>query len=244
MCAFLCRHVQAQENVFFVSGSYVRGVLSLGSVNNTLDRTVFDWNRFFGLSMEPFEHFSTLSTVTGRIGYRFDRDYEIFASYFRFDRELSNGFQGPATDGTRYDLSLRRSLGSENAAVGITYFFPPLRYDAEAYISVEVGSVHGFAEANTHGTHTVKLNDADSTYVFHSADAKYSKTRMFVGVGTGASLALFPSVKVAADLVYKLAKLGKLDGTITVEQGSFEEPSISEFDFSVLLFCVGLRIEF
>lgn len=238
-----CFGVYAQEGGFSVSGSYVRGLLSLGSVNNTLDRTVFDWNRFFGLSMGPFDHFNSLATFTGRLGFRFDRDYEAFVSYFRFSEQMNNGYNGPSTDGSRYNLSLERSLGSENLGLGIMYFFPPIVFEADAYAFIEVGRVSGFAEAKTFGTHTIKYNEADSTFIFHDVTATYAKTRMFFGVGTGVSIEVVPSVRASAELTYKLAKLGQMDGTITVESGTFNDPSISEFDFSVLLFCIGLRID-
>ncbi|MBI3005962.1 MAG: hypothetical protein HYY49_11205 [Ignavibacteriales bacterium] len=235
----------AQEGTFSVSGSYARGIMSMGSVNSTLDRTVFNWNSVLGLSMAPFDHFNSLGTVTAKIAYRYDRDFGLFVSYFRFSNRVDNGFHGDGSlDGDRYDLALERSLGSENLALGVAYFFPPLEYEAEAYAFVEAGSVRAFAQAKTFGTQTVKNAESDSTFVFHNVVADYSKTRMFVGVGTGVSIPLFSSFRATAEARYTVAKIGKIDGRITVEQGTFDDPSVSEFDFSLLLLSIGLSLHF
>jgi hypothetical protein len=232
----------AQEKSIALGGSFGYSALQMSAVNSTLDRTVFDWNRFFGLSMKPFDHFAWSTTASIRLSYRYDVEYAFLVSYAQFESQVQNKFDDFGEDGNRYLVSLDRSLAAQYVSGGVIYFFPPLIYNAEAYAFVEAGSVSAKADAKSFGTETVKVADTTSTSVFYDTKRSYGSAKLFLGFGGGLSVAIAGPIRLYAEASYKFAKVGKMDGVVTVDAGTYEEPSITEFDFSILSISVGLSV--
>jgi hypothetical protein len=234
--------VFAQESRFSFGGSFGYSALQMSAVNSILDRTVFDWNRFFGLSLKPFEHFTSSAMGTVRLSYRYDLDYALTVSYTQFNSQVQNEFDDLGTNENRYRVSLDRSLGARYVSGGVLYFFPPLIYNGEAYVFFEVGSVAAKAAANSFATETVKVADSTVTSVFYDTQRNYSGAKMFIGFGGGLSVAIAGPLRLYAEANYKFAKVGKMEGVLILNTGTYDEPSITEFDFSMLIVSAGISV--
>lgn len=229
----------AQEGTWSVSGAAGIGVLSMGTVNDLLDRTVLLWNEFEFVPIGRFEHFSTTPLFSGRVLYRYERDYAISLSLQHFNKTVRNNYHDAVTS-----VTLERSIGSTDIVAGVTYFTPPLFFVVEPFISLEGGMIFSRASAKTYATRTRKVEDSTETLVFYDTKARYKKSKLILVATVGATMSLNDWAFVRIDGTYKFAKVGKLDGTIERIYATFEEQTTVDFDFSLFSINVGFGVVF
>lgn len=229
----------AQEGTWLFSASGGLQFLRMANVNETLDKTVRDWNQLELVPISPFEHFSSAPCFGFRASYRFERDMVFSLSASFFSASVKNAYNDASVS-----LSLDRSVGSTQVLIGLGYVFPPLLHDVEASVEIDVGLLFARAEARTFSTRTIKQGASDTTYVYYDSEADYKKSRLIASGGTALLWNIFPPVFLKAEAFYRIAKVGTMEGMVKRIGGTFDEATTTEFDFSALSVTLGLGITF
>ena len=231
---------RAQEGMWTVTVGGGINLLKAENVNATLDRTVERWNSIENIAVGPFQHFSTAPVFALKGMYRSERDISFDVGFQYFDTKVTNEYNGD-----REYLSLERTLGATEIQFGLSYFFPPIRSGIEAYASVNLGYLFANANAYTYSTKTLKLGGTeDSTYTYYDTQAEFSKRKIVINIGAGATAPLIGMFVARAEFFYKYAPLGQMDGEIRRLIGTSTEPSATEFDYSMFTLSLGVGITF
>ena len=236
---FTCFHLAAaQDEGWSITLSAAANLLQMGSVNETLDMTVADWNSN-AIPIGPFPHFQSAVSYSARVVYRLDDQLGLTASVSTYGAKASDSY----SDAQNY-LSLDRSVGATDALVGVLYYLPPLVYRIDPYVLVEVGPVFARADGSTYQTQTVTNGGQTQTTVATNTLAAYRKTSGALGIGLGATMAVTDTWLLRGDLGYKFAKVGQMEGTLTRIAGTFEDTSTTDFDYSAFTISLGIGIAF
>jgi hypothetical protein len=156
-----------------------------------------------------------------------------------FKQTLTNAYsQQPKT------VQLERSAGATDITFGVMYFFPPLQYSISLYAVTELSYVMARAEANTFSMKTVKTGPTDSSFVYKNTQATYSKNKLGIGAGGGLTVEPFGGMVVQIQMLYKFNQMGEMPGEIRRLTGTFEEPSTTQFDFSMVVLSFGIGVRF
>ncbi|MGB2867240.1 MAG: hypothetical protein WBD36_02215 [Bacteroidota bacterium] len=231
--------VFAQEGTWGLSGLAGIGYPNLGTVNETLDRTIDYWNNAEGIPIGPFEHFGVSGQWSGKLQYRYERDFAFSLSVTEFHRTIRNSYAD-----ADYTLEFERTVGATDVMLGFSYYLPPLLRSVDTYVLVEIGETFARADAYTYSTKSRKVG-ADYVWdVLYDTRARYRKEKLSLTTGLGADVEIAGPFVLEMALRYKLAKVGQMDGDIQRITGTFPEPSVTEFDFSSVTLMVGLGIRF
>jgi hypothetical protein len=210
----------------------------LNAVNETLDKTVNDWNER-QIPISSIGHFSSAPSFGFRGSYRYDRDISASLSGSFSKQSLNASYRDTAVY-----LSLDRSIQTTDIMLGLAYHLPPLLYDMEVSIVMDVGLLFAKAEAVSYNTHNEKSGSTTVTVIDYDSDAVYRKTKLIATAGAVWTWGIFQPFFLKAEGSYRFGNMGKMDGEIRRLQGSIQEQTVTDFDFSGFSATVGIGIFF
>jgi len=230
---------RAQEGTWMLSVSGGLFAPSLTVVNETLDKTIRDWNEIQLVPIGAIDHFSATPTYEFRGSYRFDRDMSVMFSGSYFKQSVTGSYHDSAVY-----LNLHRSVQSTNLMMGLSYYLPPLIFDMEVSILVDVGLMFARADAVSYNTREEKVGSTTVTVVYYDSEAIYRKTKLIADAGVLWTWGAFQPFFLKAEVLYRVANLGKMDGEIRRLQGTIQEQTVTDFNFSGFSATVGIGISF
>ena len=233
----LCGRAQEGTWTFSVSGGLFAPSLTV--VNETLDKTIRDWNEIQLIPIDAIDHFSAAPTYEFRGSYRFDRDISVMFSGSFSKQSVTGSFRDTAVY-----LNLDRSVQTTDVMMGLSYNFPPLIFDMEVSVLVDVGLVFARADAVSYNTREEKVGATTVTVVYFDSEAIYRKTKLIADAGVLWTWGAFQPFFLKAEARYLFANIGKMDGDIRRLQGTIQEQTVTDFDFSGFSATVGLGISF
>lgn len=223
--------------MFSVSGGF--NSPSLGAVNETLDKTIRDWNQVQQIPVGSMGHFSAAPAFGFRGSYRFDRDFSASLSGSYSRQSLNASYRDTAAY-----LSLDRSVQTTDIMLGLSYAFPPLVFDMEVSVVVDVGLLFARADATTYNTREEQSGSTKVTVVYYDSDAVYRKMKLIADGGAVWTWGVLRPFFLKAEALYRFGNIGKMDGDVRRLQGSFQEETTTDFDFSGFSATVGIGIFF
>lgn len=229
----------AQEGTWSFSGSVGYSYRSLSDVNNDLRRDVDGYNSV-GHRLPGFPSISPAFVFTGKIGYRFERDFSGSVSVLHGSRNVRTSYKN-----VEHSLSLERTVGSTTAMFGIAQHFPA-GPSADVFIEVQLGMLFARATSSIDWVRTYKLTDSSLTYVTEVQDdtrGTFKKSKLVVAAAFGGTLTPVSPFILRGEVTYRFAKIGKIDGTIMKFGQTQDQTTSIDFDFSGFTFTVGLGIE-
>jgi len=236
-CAFPIS-LHAQQARWSLSGSVGYAILGLRQVEDDNRGDVEGWNAL-GIPIGPLGSLKQSILFSGRLAYRYTREIGFSLTAHDQSKEATTSYEG--TDAT---LSLRRGVGSTDVLFGISYYPSAQPFFLEWYVEVGVGVIVGRANANAHGTQTIKVAGMPTLAPLVETDATYTKSRTAVAFCLGADMKTVRPFLVHVEGAYRFAPMGTLDGDITQSGQHSSQPSVAEFDFSGFLISGGIGIEF
>ncbi len=177
----------------------------------------------------------------GKITYRFERDYSFSLIVYESSRQVSSRFSRPQDS-----LALTRSVGSTAFLVGIAQHFEPVQDVFDWYAELHIGILAARAGTKAYQTHTLKRSESDPTPITEVTDDTYGefrKSKLIVGAGIGSSLYVARPFFLKADLIYRFAKIGKMETDLTTLTGKRAHITSVDFNFSGFFLLVGLGVE-
>lgn len=228
----------AQEGTWSLSVFGGISAPSLAHVNETLDKTILDWNARL-IPIGSIGRFSSAPLFGFRGSYRYDRDISASLSGSYSAQSLNASYRDTAVY-----LNLDRSVQTIDVMLGLAYHLPPLLFDMEVAIVVDVGLLFAQAEAVSYNTHDEKSGATTVTVVDYDSDAVYRKTKLIATAGAVWTWGIFQPFFLKAEGLYRFGNVGKMDGEIRRLQGSAQEETITDFDFSGFSATVGIGIFF
>jgi len=228
----------AQEGTWMLSVSGGISSPRLSAVNETLDKTIRDWNSR-QVPIGSIGHFSTAPSFAFRGSYRYDRDISVSLSGSYSAQSLNASYRD-----TIVYLNLDRSIRTIDVMVGLAYHLPPLLFDMEISIVVDTGLLFARADARSYNTHEEKSGSTTVTVVDFDSDAIYRKTKLIADAGAVWTWGVLQPFFLKADVLYRFGNMGKMNGEIRRLQGSIQEETITDFDFSGFSATVGIGIFF
>lgn len=227
-----------QEGTWSISGSAGGTFLNLKDVDNDNTSDVEIYNRV-GIPLPPFPAFDRAWFFSGRISYRYARDFGLSLLVTYFDKRISTKYDTPEEI-----LSLARSVGSTDAMLAFAYYPPVRPYFLDWYTELLIGFTFARAWAEAYGATFPKIDGVPTVQVNTDTKGVYNKSKIAVGIGLGASARLVGSLILRADAAYKFAQLGKIDGEVTRFGVTASETTTPEFNFSAIFVSAGLGVEF
>jgi len=236
---FLPLYGRAQEGTwtFSLSGGIFAPGLSV--VNETLDKTIRDWNEIQQVPIRSIDHFSSAPSFGVRGSYRFDRDISVVFSAAYSKQSVQSSYRD-----TIIYLDLDRSVQTTDVMLGFSYHLPPLVFDMEVSILVDVGLMFARADALSYNTREEKVGAVTVTVVYYDSEAIYRKTKLIADAGVLWTWGAFQPFFLKAEALYKFANMGKMNGDIRRLQGAIQEQTVTDFDFSGFSASVGIGISF
>ncbi len=228
----------AQEGAWTVSFFGGISAPSLKEVNETLDKTIRDWNVIQAIPIRSIDHFSAAPLFGINTSYRYDRDMAVSFSASYAKQKLNAVYK----DSTVF-LNLDRSAQTIDFMVGLMYFFP-LLYDMEVAIVLDVGLLMAEARAGTYNTLEEKSGETTVTVVHYDSEAVYRKSKLIVDTGGTWTWNAYSTFFVKAQVLYRLGNMGQMEGEIRRLQGNIQEPSFANFDFSGFTATLGIGLTF
>jgi len=229
----------AQEGTWMLSVSGGLASPVLGAVNETLDKTIRDWNQNALIPIGPIDHFASAPSFGFRGIYRYDRDISV---------SFSASYSGQTVNASYRDtvayLNLDRSVQTTGVMLGLAYWFPPLLFDMEVSFGVDFGLLFARAEAISYYTREEKSGATTVTVVYFDSDAIYRKTRLIADAAGVLTWRVFNPFFLKAEASYRFGNVGKMDGEIRRLQGSMQEQTLTDFNFSGFTATVGIGISF
>ena len=237
--AVLCCFVDlglGQEGTWSVSLGGGPAFPSLSEVNKTLDETVSDWNQR-QVPISALDHFSPVIQFSIRGMYRYDRDMAASLAVSHFSQSISGEYEDSSIS-----LMIDRSVGAMEIAFGLSYFFPPLIFDTEIGVSVDAGIFLARGGATTYNLGKRKIGATEVDTLIVDTDAQYRKSKLVASIGGMIIVHVYDPLFFRLDAAFKLAAIGRMPGTVRRIEGTFEEESFSNFNFSGFSFSVGAGI--
>ncbi len=166
-----CRALLVVFILFPLGGNAQKGTWSLSvfgglsapgltTVNETLDKTILDWNARL-IPIGSIGHFSSAPLFGFRGSYRYDRDISASLSGSYSAQSLNASYRDTAVY-----LNLDRSIQTIDVMLGLAYHLPPLLFDMELSIVVDVGLLFARAEAVSYNTHDEKSGATTVTVIW------------------------------------------------------------------------------
>jgi len=107
-----------------------------------------------------------------------------------------------------------------------------------------VGLLFARARAVSFYSREEKLGAGTMTTVYFDSDALYKKTKLIANAGLVWTWKVFDPIFVKAEGQYRFRNVGKMNGEIRRLQGTIQEETITDFDFSGFSAMVGVGISF
>jgi hypothetical protein len=230
---------KAQEGAWTFSLSGGFRAPSLSAVNETLDKTIRDWNVIQEVPITPMDHFSLAPSIGFRCSYRYDREMSVSFSGSYFKQSLNASYR----DNSVY-LNLDRSVEATSLMLGLSHYLSPLSYDMEISIFIDVGLMFARAGAVSYNSREEKSGNSTVTVIFFDSDAIYRKTKLVADGGALWTWTVAQPFFLKGEVSYRFGKIGMMDGEVRRLQGTFPEQSVAEFDFSGFSATVGVGITF
>jgi hypothetical protein len=227
-----------QDRTFSLTGSAGYGLFSLSAVDAKNASDVVGWGSL-GIPVSDFASMKQSPFLSGRITYRYDRDFSvsIYGSYF--SKTVSSSY-----DGTNAMLQLERSVGATDLSLGIAYYPAAQPNMFQWYLQVNLGILLARATAITEGTQATKPAGFVIMVPLVDTQAKYKKAKTSAAFFVGADMPLFQRVFLKGEAGYRVAQVGELDGDITRFGVQTNVTSTTVFDFSGFVVSVGVGIAF
>lgn len=206
----------------------------MDEVNHTLENTVRFWNTVEFIPIGPFTKISTAPSAAVRASYRYDRDMAVSLSLVLLATSVRNSYRDPSVI-----LEMERSLGAFDLLLGFSYFFPLARR-LEAQLFVDAGALIARADAVTFNSRVEKVGSETETRVYYDTVAEYRKAKVIAAAGAAVTWSGPAPFFVRADLTYRFANVGEMEGTVRRIEESFEGLSQTAFDFSSFSLTVGV----
>lgn len=234
----------AQEGTWAVSVSSGVAFLGLKSVEEEGQKDIDGYHnpviRFpeNTIPIGPYPSFGIAPVFSGRVLYRYDRDFSIALSVAGYAKQIETSYR----DAEAY-LLLQRKVGATDIILDVAHYFPPLVYGAELYAEIGIGKMFAYAQSYTAED---KLKSADTLTVTpkQRSAGDFEISKLFVSVGTGIDISITSWLSLKTEARYKFAPVGRLDGELKRFDQTYPYTTTSEFDFSSLLVTSGLCVLF
>lgn len=230
--------LRAQEGTWSVSGAVGYGVLSLGDVDSKNSRDVQGYNDQ-ALFVEEMPSLKAAPMYFAKVTYRATREFGFSLSVLYSTKEVSTVYNGSDDY-----LMLKRGVSSTDVTLGMAYFPSAQPYFLEWYVQGDIGLLLGRANAETFGTHTYKVGGQPDVRPTIDTKGIYDKSKLDVAVRIGANIPLVRKFFLRPEGGYRLAVLGKLNGTVSRLSGTTSEETSIDFDYSAFFATLGVGIEF
>jgi hypothetical protein len=242
-CAFLLTigalHPSAlsQDRTFSLTASGGYGLLSLSAVDAKNTSDVVGWGNL-GIPVNEFASVKQSPFVSGRITYRYTRDFSVslYASYFSKTVFSSYG-------GSDAVLQLERSVSATDLSLGIAYYPAVQPYLFQWYLQVNFGVLMARATAKAVGSQATKPAGVIVMVPLVDSEGNYKKTKTSAAFFVGADFPLFLRFFLKGEAGYRVAQMGELEGDITRFGVQSNESSTTPFDFSGFVVSIGVGIE-
>ncbi len=231
--------LRAQEGTWSVSASTGIVVLTLKDVEGDNRRDVELWYLNENIPIGNFQPLDYALGFAASGSYRFDRDIALTFGVTTFRKEVATSYHG-----SEASLEMRRVVGTTDFKFGLAYYLPRSFQDIESYFLVELGSMRTRATADAFGTRTEKNADSTITLITYDSQGVYEKTKLVVTAGFGATSRLFSNVFMKLEGIYKFAKIGKIDGTLTSFGAPVPHTTSIDFDYSSFFISLGFGMVF
>jgi hypothetical protein len=228
----------AQQSRWSLSGSVGYAILRLNQVDDDNRADVEGWNAL-GIPLGPLGSLKQSSLLSGRLAYRSNREIGFSLTVHDQSKEVTTDYEG--SDAM---LSLKRGVSSTDVLLGISYYPSAQPYFLEWYVEVGVGVIMGRANANAHGTQTVKVGSTTTLTPLVDTDGTYKKSRTVATFCLGAEIRILRPFFLHFEGAYRFAPLGTLNGDINRSGQHSTQDSVTEFDYSGFLISGGVGIEF
>ncbi|MBI3586193.1 MAG: outer membrane beta-barrel protein [Ignavibacteriales bacterium] len=231
--------LHAQEGKWSVSGSAGYGILSTKDVDDKNSRDVQGYNDS-GLPIDDIPKLSAAPVYAAKVSYRYTREFGFSLSVLYTAKEVSTEYKGSDDY-----LSLKRSIGSTDVSLGLLFYPAAQPYFLKWYVQADMGVLFATAKAETFGTHTYKVNGQPDVQPTIDTKGTYNKSKLDVAARIGADIPLVQNFFLRAEGGYRLAVLGKLEGSVSRLDGTTTSvESTVDFNYSGFLVSVGVGIEF
>lgn len=213
-------------------------MLNMSDVNRDNQSDVEGFNRV-GIPLPHFPSFDAAPVYTGTVAYRSAPDFGVAISLTYFEKTIGTNYQS-----SEEILSLTRTVESTDVMVGFAYYPSWRPYFMEWYADVRMGVTFARARAEAYGAQFVKIGGEPTAQVSIDTKGKYAKSKLTVVLGLGASMNITGPLILKADVGYKFAQLGQIDGEVSRLGVTRTETTNPEFDFSAVTVSAGVGIEF
>ncbi len=190
--------------------------------------------------LPDFPSLRSAFVLGGKITYRFERDYSFSLTVYESSRQVASAFSRPEDS-----LALTRSVGSTAFLVGIAQHFEPVQDVFDWYAELHIGILAARAGSTAYQTRT-KKSESDPTPITEVTDdtrGEYRKSKLIVGAGLGSSLSVVGPFFLKVDLMYRFAKIGKMETDLSTLTGKRPHTTSIDFNYSGFFVLVGLGVE-
>jgi hypothetical protein len=235
---FIHEPVFGQDRSISIVGSAGYGFLGLEAVDEKNASDVVGWANL-GIPVNDFASVKQSPFFSGRMTYRYSRDFAVslYASYF--SESVTSSYEG--ADAT---LHLDRSVAATDLSLGISYYPALQPYVLEWYVRVNLGVLLARASARALGEAATKPGGVIVMVPLVDSEGKYTKAKTSAGFFVGADVPLSRQLFLTGEAGYRVAHVGQLDGDITRSGVQSTETSSTAFDYSGILFSVGVGLKF
>lgn len=229
--------LHGQYRKWSVGASLGYNQLNLDAVDDKNQRDVVGWSGE-GLLLGQFSSVKRSPFYSANVGYRYDREFGVSLTGSYWTKTVSSSYNGP--DAT---LQLDRGVGSTDVMLGISYYPSARPFFFEWYVQTSLGLSIAHATARTFGTLMAKNGPVLVPVTFVDSDGTYTKSKASVGILVGADAPLTGNLFLKAEVGYRLAQFGAIDGDVTQMGVHSVQTSTIEFDYSGFQLSAGLRFQ-
>lgn len=234
----LCSSVLvAQRHPWSLAASAGISVLSLGAVDDDNAADAQGW-ALQGYPVSQFPSLKQAALYSMQVSYRHDREFAVSLLALYSSKTVRASYHAPDAD-----LDLARGAGSTDIILGIAYYPAARPYFLEWYLQATFGLTFAHATANAVGFRNVKIAGVPTPQPFVETDATFSKTKTSVGAGAGIDVPIVSRVAIKAEVLYRVAQVGAINGTVTRFGEQSDATTTIDFDYSGFLFSTGIRVE-
>ncbi|MEX1276193.1 MAG: hypothetical protein WEE20_09680 [Bacteroidota bacterium] len=233
----LLQPLPAQEGTWTFSASVGFATLELTAVDEDNRSDVEGFNEV-GIPIGAFPLLSGSPFFNAKLHYRLDREFGASLRVQYFSKEVSTRFEHPDEF-----LHLTRSVGATDVAGALVYYPQLQAYGFEWYIELNIALTFARAQAVANGEKNFKIDGQTSFVKTFDSDGNYKKSKLGVGIGTGATIPVTGPWFLRGEVSYKFAQMGAMNGTVRRFDSTSPQETTIAFNYSGFLLSAGVGIE-
>lgn len=228
--------MDGQDRGVSISGSVGYGVLNLAAVDAKNAADVAGWTAR-GVPLSDFASVKQSPCFSGRVAYRYTREFAISLNASAFSKSTSASYSGSDTH-----LQLDRSVSATDITFGVAYYPALQPRGFQWYLQTTLGAIVARASANAVGEQASKQGAVTVMVPLVNSQANYTKTKTCAAFFVGADAALLGGTFLKAEGGYRIAAVGQLNADIIDFGVSGTQMSTTLFDYSGFIVSLGVGI--